>query len=109
MSNEEKILAMLEKMQADIDALKIGMQKFLADTQKDAIQQTPEKQLAMIESLANLLTQEERDEFGRYCDAEERIKDKVVEYRNQLWQEERKNWERQDNLDASQNKVSRYA
>ena len=124
MTNEEKILSMLEKIQADIETLKSN------GVIEKVHKPTPEEQLAVVKNLADilkqentpkrntrdallamskLLTDEEKDEFGRYFDAEQRIKEKVVDYRNQLWQEEMKNWERQGKLDDVQKAEARYA
>ena len=70
MSNEEKILSKLEKiesdikiLQSDIDLLKNGVKKTKAPT--------PEEQIALIEAMSELLTDEDRDQLGRYQEAEE--------------------------------------
>ena len=124
MTNEEKILSMLEKIQSDIETLKNSGVK------ENVRKPTPQEQLAVVENLADelkeentpkrdareallalsqLLNDEEKDELGRYFDAEQRIKEKVVDYRNKLWQEEMQNWERQDKVDYGEKAEARYA
>ena len=49
------------------------------------------RQHKFIDELANLLTDEEKKEMGRYWDAEEKMKEKRVEYMNKLWKEEQEN------------------
>ena len=46
------------------------------------------RQRKFIDGMANLLTDEEKEEMGRYWDAEEKMKEKRVEYMNKLFQEE---------------------
>ncbi|MBQ7630332.1 MAG: hypothetical protein IJS81_09010 [Selenomonadaceae bacterium] len=124
MTNEEKILSMLEKIQADIETLKSN------GVIEKVYKPTPEEQLAVVENLADMLkqentpkrntrdallamsqflTDEEKDELGRYFDAEQRIKEKVVDYRNKLWQEEMKNSERQNKIVDDQKMEAHYA
>ena len=45
------------------------------------------RQRKFIDGLANLLTDEEKAEMGRYWDAEEKMKEKRVEYMNKLLEE----------------------
>ena len=73
MANEDKILAMLEDiqnkmnvMQTDIDLIKEN--NHIQERKKNP---TAEEQLAIIEVMRNLLTQEEKDALGRYQEAEE--------------------------------------
>ena len=47
------------------------------------------RQRKFINGLANLLTDEEKEEMGRYWDAEEKMKEKRVEYMNKLLEEEK--------------------
>lgn len=70
MSNEEKILSKLEKIEADIKIIQSEIE--LLKNDRDRVNDpTPEEQLALIEAMSNLLTQEEKDELGRYQEAEE--------------------------------------
>ena len=69
MSNEEKILSMLTKMQGDIDAMKTDIE---AIKQNEKIQ--PKKTMTQYEvfmGLANLLDDDEKEALGRYQAAEE--------------------------------------
>ena len=73
MANEDKILAILEDiqnkmnvMQTDIDLIK---QNNNIETKRK--RPTAKEQLAVIEAMRNLLTQEEKDALGRYQEAEE--------------------------------------
>lgn len=45
------------------------------------------RQRKFIDGLANLLTDEEKEEMGRFWDAEESMKEKRVEYMNKLREE----------------------
>ncbi len=73
MSNEEKILAMLTKMQSDIDALRGEIQSLTQNENP----QTKKKKLSAQEQydafmgLANLLNDDEKDALGKYMEAEE--------------------------------------
>lgn len=51
-TNEEKILSILEKIQADINAIK--------NVVVEKVQPTPKEQIAAIEGLANMFTEEEK-------------------------------------------------
>ena len=75
MSNEEKILSMLTKMQSDIDALRAEV-----DTIKNnAILQAAEKvqsqkqadTYAALMAMSELLDDDEKDALGKYMEAEE--------------------------------------
>ena len=69
MSNEEKILAMLTKMQSDIDALRVEVK-----TLKQGENTQPKKKMSQREvfmGLANLLNDDEKEALGKYMEAEE--------------------------------------
>ena len=66
MSNEEKILSMLTKMQADIKAMQTDIELLKQGSNVKKQQLTPAEQLALLEMMSNSLTQEEKDELGRY-------------------------------------------
>ena len=69
MSNEEKILSMLTKMQSDIDALRTDIKKL---NHNDNLQPKPKMtQREVFMGLANLLNDEEKEALGRYMEAEE--------------------------------------
>ena len=74
MSNEEKILSMLTKLQGEFDTMKVELETL---KQKENPQSAKKEQLsakdrfAMFEAMRNLLTDEEKDELGRYQAAEE--------------------------------------
>ena len=70
MSNEEKILSMLTKMQADIKAMQTDIELLKQGSNVKKQQLTPAEQLALLEMMSNSLTQEEKDELGRYQEAE---------------------------------------
>ncbi len=70
MSNEEKILSMLTKMQADIDALRAD----IANIKRNGNSQPPKKTMTQREvfmGLANLLDDDEKEALGKYMEAEE--------------------------------------
>ena len=74
MSNEEKILSMLTKMQADIDTLKaevdaIRNNKILKAAEK-AQSERKKDTYAALEAMSALLTQEEKDTLGKYMEEE---------------------------------------
>ena len=74
MSNEEKILAALEKLQADVDAIKAEVdQRNKTGKTREEIERrrTSNIQRAILETMANLLTDEEKDALGKYQEAEE--------------------------------------
>lgn len=61
MSNEEKILAMLTKMQSDIDEIR----KLVAELKGDKLDDDGvEKQLETLNKMRHLLTKEEADELA---------------------------------------------
>ena len=62
MSNEEKILAMLTKMQGDIERLK---------AQPENQQTISDLQWTILEAMRNSITDEEKDALGKYQAAEE--------------------------------------
>ena len=66
MSNEEKILSMLTKMQSDIEMLKQD-----GNTQADKNKLTSEIQYTILEAMRDMLTDDEKDALGRYQAAEE--------------------------------------
>ena len=73
MSNEEKILSMLTKMQADIEAIKNKLE----------LQSQPERShdtYAALEAMANLLDDDEKDALGRYQRMEEARKNALFEH-----------------------------
>ena len=72
MSNEEKILQMLSEMQTKLEVMQtdIDSLKNSADKPKPL---SPAAQLAIIEAMSNLLTDEDRDALGRY-QAEEEVR-----------------------------------
>lgn len=70
MSNEEKILAALEKLQADVDAIKAEL-NIKNSREIEERKAASARQLAIFEAMAALLTDEEKDALGRYQEAEE--------------------------------------
>ena len=62
MSNEEKILSLLTKMQADIDSMKETLKPY---------KPTKEEQLAALRGLTTMLTDEEKFSFGQFMDEQE--------------------------------------
>lgn len=73
MSNEEKILAMLTKMQNDIDALRVEVKTLRQNenSQPKAKTITAQEQYDVFMGLANLLNDDEKDALGKYMEAEE--------------------------------------
>jgi len=72
MSNEEKILAMLEKMQADIDALKVDREKPKADDNINVTNGKPKMSgRDAILAMSKLLDDDEKEALGRYQAEEE--------------------------------------
>ena len=74
MSNEEKILAMLTKMQGDIDALRsevdaIRNNEILKAAEKARAERKADT-YAALEAMSELLTQDEKDALGEYMEAE---------------------------------------
>ncbi len=62
MSNEEKILSMLTKMQGDVERLK---------AQPENQQTISDLQWTILEAMRNSITDEEKDALGKYQAAEE--------------------------------------
>lgn len=62
----------------------MSKQRFETDEERKS------RQRKFIDGLANLLTDEEKEEMGRYWDAEEKMKEKRVDYMNKLLSEEKK-------------------
>lgn len=62
MSNEEKILSMLTKMQADIDALRADIQTININMKLD--DEGVARQLETLNKMRHLLTKEEADELA---------------------------------------------
>ncbi|MBR4152692.1 MAG: hypothetical protein IKT98_06995 [Selenomonadaceae bacterium] len=62
MSNEEKILSLLTKMQGDIERLKV---------QPENQQTISDLQWTILEAMRNSITDEEKDALGKYQAAEE--------------------------------------
>ena len=74
MTNEEKILAALAKLQADIDAMKAesdNQNKTNKTREELERRRVAANQLAIFEMMANLLTDEEKDALGKYQAEEE--------------------------------------
>lgn len=74
MSNEEKILVMLTKMQDDIDALRsevdaIRNNEILKAAEKARAERKADT-YAALEAMSELLTQDEKDALGEYMEAE---------------------------------------
>ena len=72
MSNEEKILSMLTQMQSDIKVMQSDIELLKS---KSGIEEkkwpSAAEQIAILDAMSALLTQEEKDELGRYQEAEE--------------------------------------
>ena len=75
MSNEEKILSMLTKMQNDIDALKAEVEVIRNNAGLKATEESQARRsrdtYAALEAMANLLDDDEKDALGKYMEAEE--------------------------------------
>lgn len=70
MSNEEKILSMLEKIQADVDTLKTDIAKLKAG-EKINDEKPKMSQRDVWLAMSKLLDDEEKDALGRYQAEEE--------------------------------------
>ena len=70
MSNEEKILSMLTKMQADIDALRAEVETINRNGNPQPTKKTM-TQREVFMGLANLLNDDEKEALGKYMEAEE--------------------------------------
>ena len=73
MSNEEKILAMLNKMQSDIDALRTEVKtlKLNGNAQPAKKELNPKEQWKIFKAMSELLDDDEKDALGKYMEAEE--------------------------------------
>ena len=73
MSNEEKILSMLTKMQSDIDSLRaeIHTLKQNENSQPKKRKLSAQEQYDLFMGLANLLDDDEKEALGKYMEAEE--------------------------------------
>ena len=72
MSNEEKILSMLTKLQADISSMKTDIETIrLNGNSRPKKKLSVEERFAKFDEMANLLTDEDKDALGRYQAAEE--------------------------------------
>ncbi len=75
MSNEEKILSMLTKMQADIDALRTEIDTIRDNERLKFVEKSKSQRrintYEALEAMANLLDDDEKDALGRYQAAEE--------------------------------------
>ena len=69
MSNEEKILSMLTKMQSDIDALRNDIKTLKNNDNSQPKTKMTQREVFM--GLANLLNDDEKDALGKYMEAEE--------------------------------------
>ena len=72
MSNEEKILSMLTKMQSDIDALRAEVKtlKLNGNAQPAKKKLTLQEQYDAFMGLTTLLDDDEKDALGKYMEAE---------------------------------------
>ncbi len=68
MSNEEKILSMLTKLQEDVTDIKRRIKILEEEKLND---QEVEEQLKTLNKMRHLLTKEEKDALGKYQEAEE--------------------------------------
>lgn len=73
MSNEEKILSMLTKMQSDIDALRAEVKTLKLNSNAQPAQKklTLQEQYDAFMGLTTLLDDDEKDALGKYMEAEE--------------------------------------
>ncbi len=69
MSNEEKILSMLTKMQNDIDALRTDIRTLSQNGNPKPETKMTQREVFM--GLANLLNDDEKEALGKYMAAEE--------------------------------------
>ena len=74
MSNEEKILSMLVKIQADVDTLKIDVATIKAGEKINDEKPKMSSREALLK-MATLLDDDEKDALGRYQAAEEARKE----------------------------------
>ena len=71
MSNEEKILSKLEKIEADIKVLQSDIELLKSKNLEEKNASNAAEQIAILDAMRSLLTQEEKDALGRYQEAEE--------------------------------------
>ena len=72
MSNEEKILSMLTKMQGDMQKMQTDIEALKENGNYQSDNKTiSEVQWTILETMRNLLTKEEKDALGKYQEAEE--------------------------------------
>lgn len=69
MSNEDKILSMLTKMQSDIDALRNDIKTLKNNDSPQPKTKMTQREVFM--GLANLLDDDEKEALGKYMEAEE--------------------------------------
>ncbi len=78
MSNEEKILAELKAIRADVEMMKSDIETIKVEGTRREPTPTPEAQLEAFHRLINSITDEEAAEFGRYVDELEREKGGIL-------------------------------
>ena len=73
MSNEEKILAMLTKMQRDIDALRVEVETIKNNELLKVGEKSKPKRntYEALMAMSELLTDDEKDALGKYMEEEE--------------------------------------
>ena len=73
MSNEEKILAMLTKMQGDIDALRVEVETIKNNELLKVGEKSKSKRntYEALMAMSELLTDDEKDALGKYMEEEE--------------------------------------
>ena len=79
MSNEEKILSMLEKMQNDIDNLRGEVEAIRNNELLRVVDRSQSKKsrntYEVLMAMSELLTQDEKDALGKYMEAEQARKE----------------------------------
>lgn len=74
MSNDEKILSMLTKMQSDIDALRVEVDTIRNNAILQAAEKVQSKKqadtYAALMAMSELLDDDEKDALGKYMEAE---------------------------------------
>ena len=79
MSNEEKILSMLEKMQNDIDNLRGEVETIRNNELLRVVERSQSKKsrntYEVLMAMSELLTQDEKDALGKYMEAEQARKE----------------------------------
>ena len=68
MSNEEKILSLLTKMQSDIDSMKTDIKTLKRNDNSQPKKTMTQREVFM--GLANLLNDDEKEALGEYMEAE---------------------------------------